>query len=409
MPDVQVTGIATAIGIGLMIGIERERAHAGRDAQAGVRTYTLVALLGALAVLVFSSFGLIAGALIVAAFAALSYRRTSAADPGLTTEVALVLTYVLGVLAMTQPILAGGIGVLVTILLAARTRLHGFVLDTLTGQEVHDGLLLAAAALIVLPLLPDRAVDPWGVINPRLIFTLAVLFMAVNALGYVALRLFGATRGLALAGFISGFVSSSATHSAMGARARAAPGTARAAAAGAALSSVATVLQLAIVLALSSVAVLRALLWPLLASGIVAVLYGLAITWHAQSEEARSGAGRAFRLSHALGFALLMGTVIAGAALLVAWLGPRGAVIGAALAGFADAHAGALSAGSLHRSATVDLVTACVAVLAAFSTNALTKAGISLWSGGPKFALRVVPGIALMLAAAWAALWWKNI
>jgi len=287
--------------------------------------------------------------------------------------------------------------------------LSAFVLDTLTGQEVHDGLLLAAAALIVLPLLPDRAVDPWGVINPRLIFTLAVLFMAVNALGYVALRLFGATRGLALAGFISGFVSSSATHSAMGARARAAPGTARAAAAGAALSSVATVLQLAIVLALSSVAVLRALLWPLLASGIVAVLYGLAITWHAQSEEARSGAGRAFRLSHALGFALLMGTVIAGAALLVAWLGPRGAVIGAALAGFADAHAGALSAGSLHRSATVDLVTACVAVLAAFSTNALTKAGISLWSGGPKFALRVVPGIALMLAAAWAALWWKNI
>ncbi|HNR23704.1 MAG TPA: MgtC/SapB family protein, partial [Steroidobacteraceae bacterium] len=134
MPDVQVTGIATAIGIGLMIGIERERAHAGEAVQAGVRTYTLVALLGALAVLLVPPFGLIAFALAVAGFAALSYRRTSVTDPGLTTEVALVLTYMLGALAMTQPILAGGIGVLVTILLASRTRLHGFVLDTLTAH-----------------------------------------------------------------------------------------------------------------------------------------------------------------------------------------------------------------------------------------------------------------------------------
>lgn len=409
MPDLHITGIATALGIGLMIGIERERAHAGESVQAGVRTYTLVALLGALAVLLQSTLGLLTFALIVAGFSALSYHHTGATDPGLTTEVALVVTYLLGVLAMTQPILAGGIAVLVTILLASRSRLHGFVRDTLTEQEVHDGLLLAAAALIVLPLLPDRAVDPWGVLNPRLIFTLAVLFMAVNALGYIALRLFGATRGLALAGFISGFVSSSATHSAMGTRARATPKTARAAAAGAALSSVATVLQLAIVLALSSAAVLRALLWPLVASGGVAVLYGLAFMWHAKSDEVTLEPGRAFRLSGALGFALLMGAVIAGAALLVAWLGPRGAVIGAAIAGFADAHAGALSAGSLHRSASIDLSTAGAAVLAAFSTNALTKAGISLWAGGPKFALRVIPGIVLMLAAAWTALWWKYI
>lgn len=409
MPDVQITGIATALGVGLMIGIERERAHAGEIVQAGVRTYTLVALLGALAMLLESTLGVLAFALIVAGFSALSYRHTSASDPGLTTEVALVVTYLLGVLAMTQPILAGGTGVLVTILLAARSRLHGFVLDTLTEQEVHDGLLLAAAALIVLPLLPDRAVDPWGVLNPRLIFTLAVLFMAVNALGYLALRVFGATRGLALAGFISGFVSSSATHSAMGERARATPQTARAAVAGAALSSVATVLQLAIVLALSSTALLRALLAPLIGAGIVAVLYGLLFMWHAGSDGSRPEPGRAFRLTSALGFALLMGAVIAGSALLVAWLGPKGAVIGAAIAGFADAHSGALSAGSLHRSTSIDLPTACIAVLAAFSTNALTKAGISLWSGGPKFALRLIPGIVLMLVAAWGALLWKNI
>ncbi|MCP2871735.1 DUF4010 domain-containing protein, partial [Salmonella enterica subsp. enterica serovar Typhimurium] len=85
---------------------------------------------------------------------------------------------------------------------------------------VHDGLLLAAAALVILPLVPDRAVDPLGAINPRTLWKLAVLMMAINACGHIALRAAGPALGLSFAGFASGFVSSTATIAAMGAEAR---------------------------------------------------------------------------------------------------------------------------------------------------------------------------------------------
>ncbi len=404
MAGLQLTGLAAAFGIGLMIGVERERAHGDSEATAGVRTFTLVALLGALAALYGSTPVLLAFGVVTASFAALAYRKAGAAEPGLTTEVALVITYLLGALAMRDTALAAGLGVLVTILLLSRSRLHDFVRHRLTAHEVTDGLLLAAAALIVLPLLPDRPLDPWGLLNLRLVFALAVLFMAINALGYVALRAFGAQRGLPLAGFLSGFVSSAATHSAMGARARGTPAAARAAVAGAALSSVATVLQLTAVLGLTSLPLLRSMALPLALSGAVAVLYGAFYMWHAQGSDGAVTPGRAFSPAHALGFALAMGGVIAGSTLLVRWLGPQGAILGAGLSGLADVHAGAASAGALHRGGALDLATARIAVLAGFSTNALTKAVIAAWSGGARFGSRLIPGLVLMVLVAWAGL-----
>ena len=154
-------------------------------------------------------------------------------------------------------------------MLAARTRLHRFVLDQLNAQEVHDGLLLAAAALVVLPLLPDRAVDPLGAFNPRVIWLLAILVMTINAAGYVALRAFGAAVGLPLSGLAGGFVSSTATHGAMGSRALAEPGLLRPAIAGAALSSLATPIFMMIVLAVAGLPMGLILLQPDLGTMLV--------------------------------------------------------------------------------------------------------------------------------------------
>lgn len=396
-------GYLTALGIGLLMGTERERSHDGM-APAGVRTFALVALLGAIVADFESMPALLTFGFVIGLFAALAYRVSSKESPGLTTEVALVIAYVLGALAMSRGALAGLLGVVVTILLASRPSLHEFVRTRLTDDEARDGLLLLAAALIVLPLLPDRTIDPWGVLNPRLIFMLAVLFMAINAAGYVALRALGPTRGLPLAGLLSGFVSSTATHSAMGTRARAHPAELRAAVAGAALSSIATVAQLAVLLALTSLPLLRALAVPLLCSGLVATVYGGLFMWRATRESGKrekENPGRAFNPLSAVAFAAVVGAVIVGSALLVRWLGPKGAVLGAALSGFADAHAGAVSAGSLLRVDAVGVRTASLAVLAAFSTNAITKCIVALTSGGAGFALRLAPGLALMIAAAW--------
>lgn len=396
-------GYLTALGIGLLMGIERERRQDG-SAPAGVRTFTLVTLLGAIVADFDSVPALLVFGFVIGVFAALAYRNSAKADPGLTSEVALVIAYVLGALSMSRGALAGFLGVLVTILLASRTVLHDFARTRLSAGEGRDGLILLASALIVLPLLPDRTIDPWGVLNPRLIFMLAVLFMAINAAGYIALRALGPARGLPLAGLLSGFVSSTATHSAMGARAKSHPAELRAAVAGAALSSIATVIQLAVLLALTSLPLLRALAVPLLCSGLVATAYGGLFMWRAARESGairNESPGRAFNPSSALAFAALIGTVIVGSALLVQWLGPKGAVLGAALSGFADAHAGAVSAGSLLRVDAVGLRTASLAVLAAFSTNAITKCIVAMTSGGRDFALRLAPSLLLMTAAAW--------
>ncbi|HEY5809736.1 MAG TPA: DUF4010 domain-containing protein, partial [Povalibacter sp.] len=206
------------------------------------------------------------------------YRHTRDEDPGMTTEIAQLGVLLLGGLAMRQPQMAAGLGVAIAILLASRSQLHRWVHNALTDMEIRDGLLLAAAALIILPLTPTGAVDPWNVIYPRKLWTLAVVVMALNGLGYIALRVLGPKIGLVLAGFFSGFVSSTATIGAMGSRVRNHPELRNGAVAGAAISSVASLLQLAIVIGLVSVPLLQTLALPLLAAGAMTLVYAALFT-----------------------------------------------------------------------------------------------------------------------------------
>jgi uncharacterized membrane protein (DUF4010 family) len=401
-----IIGLATALGIGLLMGAERERSQTGgpNGAIAGVRTFALTALLGATAALFESPALLVAFALLVGFHSALAYFRAAPEDPGLTSEIALLLAYLLGIYALRNPEPAAALGVIVTILLAARSWLHRFVKQRLSEQELYDALLLGACALVVLPLLPDRAIDPWQVLNPRTIWKFAVVLMTINGLGYLALRALGAERGLPLAGLAAGFVSSSATHGAMGSRARSDAALLRPAVAAAAWSSVATSIQLALIIGVIDLSLLRSLAAALLASGLTAGVYGAVFLWHALQRPLHHEMeqGRAFNPRFAVGFALLMATVVVLAAMAQRYVGSAAAFASIALSGLVDTHSAAASAASLHHGQMLDLQQARVAVLAAYSTNALTKAVASCWYGGASFGRRLVPGIVLMVAAAWA-------
>ncbi len=404
-----VYSIGTALGIGLLIGSERERAKGSGPGRApgGVRTFTLAALAGVVAALGGGLWLAAAALAVLGAYAIAGYFRTRGDDPGLTTEVALVVTFLLGVLAAEAPALAAGTGVIVAIVLAARTRLHRLVRDQLSGRELGDGLLLAAAALVVLPLLPNRAVDPWGVFNPHVIWLLAVLVMAINAAGYVALRTFGVHRGLPIAGLAAGFVSSTVTHGAMGSRARAQPELLGAAAAGAALSSVATVVQLLLVLAVANAAMLRALLLPMLLAGVAAIAWGAFNTVRSLRSpgDASVAPGRAFDVRTALLFTATVTAVMLIAAVLADQLGPAGGAFGIVVAGLADTHAATASAASLAAGGALDARTGALAALGAFSVNAGGKLVASYATGGRAFGNRVLPGIVLMVALAWLGAW----
>ena len=395
--------LVVALGIGVLIGAERERRKGSgpNRGAAGVRTFALASLLGALAARAGGG-ALVVALAFVGAAALLAYRPGD--DPGLTTEVALVVCVLLGALAVEDAELAAGVGVGVTILLVGRSRLHRLVRDTLSEQELHDALLFAAAALIVLPLVPDRGSGPGDALNPFVVWRLVVIVMAINGLGYVALRVLGAQRGLPPAGFIGGFVSSTATVGAMGSRARVAPGLLRPAVAAAVLSTVATLVLTAVVLAAVSVPTLMALAPALAPAGVAALAYAGVMLVHAARTpvEGPLELGRAFDLKAPLILGLTVSAVLVAAEALRGALGPSGVVLAAGLAGFADVQSAAVSAASLVASGRMGAEQAVVPIVAAVTTNTVTKVGLAVVLGGQRYAWRVCAGLLLVLAAAWA-------
>ncbi len=400
--------IGVALAVGLLIGIERERSIGDKPhpAIAGLRTFTLISLAGALGLWIGGVYVFIATGAIVGILIAVGYLRTRETDPGLTTEIAMVVTLLLGGLAVREPQLAAALAVIVAMLLAFRSTVHNWVKNVLTDQEARDGLLLAAAALVILPLAPSEPIDPWGIVQPRKLWMLAVLIMAINALGYVALRALGARMGLAVAGLLSGFVSSTATIGAMGARTKSQPELHKGAVAGAAASSVATVLQLAILIGLVSVPTLLMLLPSLLAAGVAAVIYAGFFAFRSfrdVSSQDTAPKGRPFEPKTAIIFVLVVGITLLISALLTQWLGDRGLMLAAGVAGFTDAHAPAISAASLAASGQSETQFAALAVLVGFTTNTVSKTAVAFSLGDRRFAYELTPGLMLMAAAAWGA------
>lgn len=300
--------LVEALGIGLLIGAERERrmAHDTARAPAGIRTFAISSLVGAVSVLAGDEPLLITAMVGTFVLAGLAYWRARGENAGLTTEIALVMTVLLGGLSVRRPELAAGIGVVVAILLAARAPLHTFVRSAMTENELRDGLVLAAATLVVLPVVPDRSMGPYATLNPYTIWIVVILVMAIGAAGHVAIRLFGAQHGLALTGLASGFISSTATIREMADRAMKAPNLLIAAVAGAALSSIATLVQMAAVLSATSLATLQAFMVPLMTAGAAATLY--AAIWTVVALQRATGSSAAACVQRADSVGLLAHT-----------------------------------------------------------------------------------------------------
>ena len=408
LPANVFTGLAAALGVGMLIGLDRER-RKGADhahAAAGVRTHALLALAGGVSMLLGPAL-LAVSALAVAALALASYLRTAPDDAGLTGEVAIVLTFLLGALAIAQPMLAAGLGVVVAVLLASKPALHRLTREWITENEMRDLLILAASGLIVLPLLPERAVDPWGVVEPASLGRLALLVMGVGAAGHLALRIVGARWGLPIAGFFAGFASSTAATAGFGQRAKATPKMRMPAIAAAMFANLASLMLFAGIIGASSLALLELVRWPLVAAGVVLAAAGAFGMWHApRAEEAlpdKRPAPRAFRLSHALLFV----AIVAGMLLLSAWLGQRfgsSSVLAAAMfVALAELHAAAASVGQMFHAGTLGVVAARWGVVGLLAASVVAKSVVAFASGGPAYGWRVAAGLLAMLAAAAAA------
>lgn len=401
--------LAVALGLGLLIGAERERSK-GSDpntSSAGIRTFTIASLLGAVSTMV-NFWLLVVSIFCVTIFEAIAYFNQRGKGPGLTTEVALIFTMILGGLAMSSTALAAALAVSLAVLLAAKEPMHGFVHGVVTKDELNDFLILAAATLIILPLVPDKSIGPFEAINPRNLWLIVILVMTISALGHLALRWLGGRIGLPIVGLVSGFISSIATVGAMGARAKETPALIGSAVAGAILSSLATILQLALLLAAIHPPTLHALMWPLVFGGVSIAIYGLVVTLYSLHNKNTAEANKptkTFSVNTALMLAAVIAVALIASAALKAWFGQAGLVLASGVAGVADAHAAVISVASLAAASKLSAQSAVIPILVAFSVNSVSKAVMAVISGGKDFSSQVILGLIVQVSAIWVG-WW---
>ncbi|MES2129267.1 MAG: DUF4010 domain-containing protein [Pseudomonadota bacterium] len=398
-------GIGVASASGLLIGIERERRKGSGPNRhfVGLRSFTLVAVMGALAQTLAMAL-VVTGALAVLGLTLISHWRDRSGDPGITTELALFLTYLLGVNAIDGPAVSAGAAVLLAALLNLRDPMHHFARHTLRTGELRDFLILAGAALVVLPLLPN-APSVWLLgANAHRLGSLVVIIMAMQACAHIAMRLAGARWGLAMTGVASGFVSGTATVASMGTRCHKDAALLRPCVAGALASQVAN-FTLLTVIALAIAPDHARDIAPLLASGLAAACMITALAMLGKPGKAPHLAppGRAFAIGQAIVFAAMLSLATAAVG-YVSTFHQQGAVqVAALLAGLADMHAAATSVMSLAAAGALTPGQVEQLFLIALAANMLPKILAAL-SGGPRFFLQVSSGLLAILAA--SALHW---
>ena len=400
-----------ALAIGLLMGLERERNPA---AKAGLRTFALTALFGALTAHLATEFGeqwLIAvGLLLVGAMMIAAYLRSPQqpdGDPGTTTVAALMLCYGLGVLVWHDEIqLAVMLGIAATMLLYFKPELRGMS-QHMSRRDLLSILQFAVLALIVLPLLPNRDYGPYGALNPHQIWWMVVLIVGVGLLGYAALRLVGQQRGAVMLGLLGGLVSSTATTLAFSRHARASSEMLPVAVIIIVLANLMVLVRLGVLAALLAPDVLTQLL-PVLLGGLVAGGLGAAYGVHRlrpQGELPGLAMGNPTELRTALGFGLLYATVLLAAAWLSDWLGARGLYAVALLSGLTDVDAITLSSLRLHNLNKLSVTVAVNVIVLGVLANLVFKSVLTFTIGGWQMARHAVAGmgaLGLGLVLAWS-------
>ncbi|MEF3061596.1 MgtC/SapB family protein [Ralstonia solanacearum] len=398
---------SVALGVALAIGLERERSQAATTSElpAGIRTFAIAGLAGAIAASLPVPLAVPAVLLGVAALATVGYHHSAQLDPGITTELALVATALLGAYAVSAPEMAAALGTVLLVLLYAKTALHRFARVTLTQRELADLLTLAVAALLVWPAIPDRNLGPLQAWNPHTLWLLVLLIMVTGNVGHFAARWLGERLGLPLAGLFSGFASSVATVAAMATRVRAHRCARRPAVAGALLSNVATLIQMALIIAAIDAGLLRTLALPLIAGAATTAACAAVSILRKETSVPVSGheaTASSIDWRIAVGFGIWTAALLLAVAAARAWFGPA-ALIAVTLAGaLVDVHATTASIAAQVAGGALIRSSAGMLVMLALTANTASKI-VAAWGGGSGFARPTAAGLLLALAAGWAA------
>jgi uncharacterized membrane protein (DUF4010 family) len=400
--------LVVAALLGLFIGLERERSkgteHVPAEGEprtfAGIRTFTLVCVSGFAAALLSSEIHpavFVVGFALIGVFAGIAHFAGGTRRPGTTTEVAFILTYLLGGLVYhDQILLASMLALFLTALLATKPALHQFA-RSVSRQDIYSALKFGAISLVVLPLLPDRTYDPLEAVNPHQVWLLVVLISGMSFLGYILVKLFGAHAGIGLTGLLGGLVSSTATTLAFSRRSRGAATLSRGFAVGILLSCAVMYPRIFAIAGVLNRPLGLALIGPIgaitLLTFLVTLLVYQRIGRDAFSATAEPDYQNPVELLPAIRFAILFAAILVGVRLAQERFGASGLYVVSFVSGLAEMDAVTLTIARMHSQGTIDSSSAVAAIILASLANTIVKTAIVWMSGGSS--LRKAAGIPL--------------
>jgi uncharacterized membrane protein (DUF4010 family) len=407
-PFSELVSLGMALGLGLLIGMQRERSE---PTVAGVRTFSLITLLGALAAIIgrdggpwFLSAGLIVVVTVVVTGKVLTAgnKRT---DHGITTLVAAAVMYVVGAMCVLDhraPAVA--VTGVVYVLLHSKAGLHAFI-GRLTPTDLRAIAQFVLISLVILPVLPDQPMGPYGVLNPFKIWLMVVLVVSVSLIGYLLHKFAGQRGGVVLSGVLGGVISSTATTVSMARRSA----TSRSVAAPATVVLIATAMmyvRLIVVLAVAAPGFLASAAAPLGAMFLLSL--ATAVILFRKTGRGDHGLPKQTNpteLKWALIFAAIYAVVLVGAAFAKDRLGDAALLVVASISGLHDMDAITLSMGQMVHAGTIESSLGHDAVIVAAISNLVCKGMYAWLIGGPKFGKAIAAAFSAQAAGGFLLLW----
>ena len=406
--------LGLALAIGLLLGLERgwqARLLPEGTRVAGIRTYSLMGLLGGLWGLLSLEAGELPMAIAFAAFAGLvitahaMHVRTNPGEQGMTSQVAELVTFCLGALAVRGHMSAAAAGAVVTLtLLSFKESLHLFV-ARLASVELQAVVKLLLISVVMLPVLPNQGFGPGEALNPYKMWWVVVMIAGISFVGYVAIKVAGARIGTLLTGFFGGLASSTALTLNFAKLGRGTPELQRLLAAGVVVAAGTMFLRILLIVVLLSPPMLPSLSLPMLIMA-GACYAGAVALWFDRDNAGLSGntpLSNPFELGTAIKFASFLAVIMVAAKLLEQSYGSQGVYALAAVSGLADVDAISVSMARMANGGTALSVAATAVVIAAF-VNTVVKGGMVVALCGGAMAWRVSVVFAVALAAGGAAL-----
>lgn len=400
-----------ALLIGALIGLEREFFQQKRESPnfAGIRTFSLIALMGAVSAFLVADFGNIAviltlsGLILLISVGYLGTIYIKKMVTGITTEITAILTFLFGVLVMSDhSIFAIVLAVLVTLILAFKGSLHGFVRNMST-EDIFVALKFALVAAVILPVLPNRTIDPWGLFNPFQVWLMVVLVSGIGFSGYVFMKILGTSKGIYISGIFGGLASSTATTISFSSASKQYPEMAIHYARAVILASTVMFPRIFVLVLLIHPGLALKVVIPLLVMLVSGLVYIFFFQNKGFDEEDAVHPDftitNPLKISTAIKFGLLYAVVSIVVDIAQRYLGSSGVYLVSFVAGLTDVNAISLSISRLTTTSQLSLNVAAIAVIIAALVNTLAKGVISYFSGSPELRRTVIKAFLIMLVS----------